>query len=148
MACRCCFGLGRGDKVRRRHHWWGEAPERLYDVHGGTGLLSPKVPATPIRLPSRGVSCEQGKTHWSADPCDHFLAPDQETSDTVDPRLGTPIGLARLWDSPASVHSLILSGRSGASPHQICVPHTLPLSSVICHFMVDGPHTVARAPEP
>ena len=42
-----------------------------------------------------------------------------ETCDTADPRLGTRIGLASPWHSSPLVAPLKVSGRAGASPHQI-----------------------------
>ena len=33
--------------------WWGEAPERLYDISEGGGVLGPDIIARPIRPPSR-----------------------------------------------------------------------------------------------
>ena len=41
-----------------------------------------------------------------------------ETSDPVDPRLGTRIGLSQHWDSPAAVASFKFSGRAGARLRQ------------------------------
>ena len=81
-----------------------------------TKLLVCRVPsdlATQIRLPSRGLPCEQGEARSEV----HFSRV-LETSDPVDPRLGTRVGLAQRWDSPASVASFKFSGRVGASPHQ------------------------------
>jgi hypothetical protein len=48
-----------------------------------------------------------------------ILAPKLERNDMADPRLGALFGLAWPLNSATSVASLILSGRSGASPYQI-----------------------------
>jgi hypothetical protein len=48
-----------------------------------------------------------------------ILAPKLERSDMADPRLGALFGVAWPLNSATSVASLILSGRSGASPYQI-----------------------------
>jgi hypothetical protein len=81
-----------------------------------TKMLACRVPsdlATRIRLRSRGLPCEQGETRYEGP----FLE-SLETIDPVDPRLGTRIGLAQRWDSPASVASFEFSGRAGARLRQ------------------------------
>jgi hypothetical protein len=45
------------------HYWWGEAPERPENFNEATGHRLTQSLAKPIRLPSRGLSCEH-----SADP--------------------------------------------------------------------------------
>jgi hypothetical protein len=70
----------------------GEAPARPRNFDEAAGLLKPKRPATPIRWPSRGISCGLGEARCAEKIQVSAAVPG--ASDAADPRLGARIGPA------------------------------------------------------
>jgi hypothetical protein len=80
---------------------------------------STQRPAIPMGVPSRGFAVSQCALKRVVR---QMHLEDLETLQHHRPRLGGRIGLAWRWDPSNASTSLKVSGRSGASPHQIRSP--------------------------